>query len=110
MAQSRSTKIISMIQWIRTSRLSIKDSLDAPGTALKDGERYSAMQAATFVASCTLRVWCLVFGVEGSGCRVQGVLWGLGFRVYRLAFGEGIEGCNFLHSVKGSKVVPSCIR
>ena len=27
MAQGRSTKIISMIQWIRTSRLSIKNSL-----------------------------------------------------------------------------------
>ena len=33
MAQGRSTKIISIIKWIRTSRLSIKDSLsqeDAP--------------------------------------------------------------------------------
>jgi len=27
MAQGRSTKIISMIEWIRTSRLSIKNSL-----------------------------------------------------------------------------------
>ena len=27
MAQGRSTKIISMIKWIRTSRLSIKNSL-----------------------------------------------------------------------------------
>jgi len=31
MAQGRSTKIISMIEWIRTSRLSIKKSLS--GTA-----------------------------------------------------------------------------
>ena len=29
MAQGRSTKIISMIKWIRTSRLSIKNSLSA---------------------------------------------------------------------------------
>ena len=29
MAQGRSTKIISMIQWIRSSRLSIKNSLSS---------------------------------------------------------------------------------
>jgi len=31
MAQGRSTKIISMIQWIRTSRLSITKSLSLQG-------------------------------------------------------------------------------
>jgi len=52
MAQSRSTKIISMIKWIRTSRLSMKKSLSR------------------------VSVECLVFGVEGSsgiGFGVQGL-------------------------------------
>ena len=34
MAQGRSTKIISMIKWIRTSRLSIKNSLSEVGEAI----------------------------------------------------------------------------
>jgi hypothetical protein len=34
MAQGRSTKIISIIQWIRTSRLSIKKSLSLPDLCL----------------------------------------------------------------------------
>jgi len=35
MAQGRSTKTISMIQWIRTSRLSISDSLSLWGVGLR---------------------------------------------------------------------------
>ena len=38
MAQSRSTKIISMVKWIRTSRLSIKNSLSHSKTDSKPQE------------------------------------------------------------------------
>ena len=39
MAQGRSAKIISMIQWIRTGRLSIKNSLSLGGGGVeKDGD------------------------------------------------------------------------
>jgi len=39
MAQGRSTKIISMIQWIRTSRLSIKKSLPEAGSDSEESTR-----------------------------------------------------------------------
>ena len=51
MAQGRSTKIISMIKWIRTSRLSIKNSLSAdnvPGA----GQRLSAGSEAVWPRPC----------------------------------------------------------
>ena len=38
MAQGRSTKIIEMIKWIRTSRLSIKNSVSLRGDA--EQEKY----------------------------------------------------------------------
>ena len=38
MARGRSTKIISMIKWIRTSRLSIKNSLSLKGHLGPKGE------------------------------------------------------------------------
>ena len=41
MAQGRSTKIISMIKWIRISRLSIKNSLSRPGALTTPRERES---------------------------------------------------------------------
>jgi len=59
MAQGRSTKIISMIKWIWTSRLSIKNSL-----------------------SLGFIVWDLGFRVWGLGCRVQS-LW---FRLTQCTF------------------------
>ena len=48
MAQGRSTKIISMIKWMRTSRLSMKNYL-----------------------SLEFRVWGLGFKVQGSGCTAR---------------------------------------
>jgi hypothetical protein len=42
MAQGRSSQIISMIQWIRTTRLSMKNSLS--GEALQFGVAASAVQ------------------------------------------------------------------
>jgi len=44
MAQGRSTEIMSMIKWIRTSRFSIKNSLSAGGGS--KGEAEGAWSAA----------------------------------------------------------------
>jgi hypothetical protein len=65
MAQGRSTQIISKIEWIWTSRLSIKNSL----SPLQDGGG-----GAVFGDFCMynppppqFRVWGLGFRVKGSG-------------------------------------------
>ena len=58
MAQGRSTKIITMIKWIRTSRLSIKNSLSAPKLPKKPHQY-----------SCVHRMWtrgCLHGGRVGA--------------------------------------------
>jgi len=50
MAQGRSTKIISMIEWIRTSRLSIKNSLwqvCSSGAGGQGGEREAGTNSKT---------------------------------------------------------------
>ena len=60
--QGRSTKVISTIKWIRTSRLSIKNSFSLDTPVLHGGG---------------LGNWCV-------GCRVQGLgfwVWGLEFEV-----------------------------
>ena len=76
MAQGRSTEIVSMIQWIRTSRLSIKKYLSPP-------------------PALPLRVQGVRVSLEEcSGCRVQG----LGFRVQDSGF--RVQGSGF--RVKGS--------
>ena len=75
MAQGRSTAILSMIQWIRTSRLSIKIFLSWPITR----------------RSCP-RAWRPALGFRVSGL-------GLGFRVSGLGFGcliFGLRICGFV--------------
>ena len=78
MAQGQSNTIISMIEWIRTSRLSIKNSLSWELKNLKDPKEH-------FLQS----------GAEGHGAHTEG----LGFRVWNLWFGTlGVGfnfGCNF---------------
>ena len=76
MAQGRSTKIISMIKWIRTSRLSIKNSLSA-GTVCEHFEFSHEFSAvfSTCNALLSLSLWVKmcraipVFVIRFSSCR-----------------------------------------
>ena len=69
LAQGRSTKIISMIKWIRTSRLSIKNSLSGVWGLERPAERLWCL--ASGVAD---RVWCVESGVaERVWCLESGV-------------------------------------
>jgi len=51
MAQGQSTQIISMIKWIRTGTLSIKNSLSPPLQAAKPKFDYDAVCASYFQAA-----------------------------------------------------------
>ena len=75
MAQGRSSKIISMIDWIRTSRLSIKNSLSKgaylSGAPLEmAATKFAAPgHTATWCGDIDVRVWVLVcVCVCGFGC------------------------------------------
>ena len=76
MAQGRSTKIISMIPWIQTSRWSIKNSLS---------ERVRGSETCTRGESAGAAPLLLVETTPGQGFRV----WGLGFGVWGLGFEVG---------------------
>ena len=73
MAQGRSTRIISMIDWIRTSRLSTKDSRsyvlpEWEGAGLEaDEEDLIARERGRHIGRERQGIWCRVKGV---GCRV----------------------------------------
>ena len=73
MAQGRSTKNISMIKWIRTSRLSIKNSLSA-GSDL-DVKAHRLVHIVLLPLDLEPEVQGLRFMVHGLGLRV----WSLGF-------------------------------
>ena len=105
MAQDRFTKIISMIKWIRTSRLSTKNSLSRKyGRDLVEakGEGTRAKHVRAVHPQRHLfgfQVWGFGFRVSGFGFRVSGFgsrvsgfgirghlrqslrVWGSGFRV-----------------------------
>jgi len=53
MAQGRSTEIISMIKWIRTSRLSMKNSLSSQTPALSHGPG-QALDRCACATNCKL--------------------------------------------------------
>ena len=93
-----------MIEWIRTSGLSMKKFFHEIGPR---GREYRAEQHPPVhpLRGLVFGVWCLVCGacslgfgfgvwnlgfrIQGSGFRVQGLgfeVWGLGFRVYGLWF------------------------
>ena len=78
MAQGRSTKIITMIQWIRTSRLSIKNSLSGrhPGygtlaakTDIKRGGSCQGLSAAADPKQLLKSVLRMIAGDPRSGIR-----------------------------------------
>ena len=82
MAQGQSTKIISMIKWIWTSKLSIKNYL-----------------------SFLVRIWGSGGGVQGSGLRVQGSgcrVQGTGYRVQ--GAGSRVQGSGCRVQGAGSRV------
>ena len=91
MAQGRSTIIISVIMWIWTSRLSIKNSLShprRPPLSRQCPEPHFARQPCQ--KSTGLRVWGSGFRGQGLELRVQGsgfMVQGLGLRVWGLGFG-----------------------
>ena len=73
MAQGRSTKIIAMIEWIRTSRLSIKKSLSVWGTSLSRPPLSDRLNAADPVQKmpCAFRemgaeIWTISFRERGG--------------------------------------------
>ena len=81
MAQGRSTKIISIVKWIRTSRLSIKNSLSQPGADTAPGvawDRGGARGVGCGPGGKGLGVW-------GKGCVIRG--WGLGTEDQRVRVG-----------------------
>ena len=93
MAQGRSTKIISMIKWIRTSRLSIKNSLYQAGPDALGGGRVphalrplgpSAMQGGQIVSDTRVYEPHIraprPIASTGNGITCFAV-WGLGFGV-----------------------------
>jgi len=94
MAQGRSTKIISMIKWIRTSRLSVKNSLScaaaAPPSPTAPGLAFKVWRLAFGVWRLGNGDWGLGSRVEGGGLRVEGLVFGVeggGLRVEGLGFG-----------------------
>ena len=73
MAQGRSTKIISMMKWIRTSRLPIKNPLSGIKASLgSTAQGFRAQGSGSGVHVSGFRVQGSGFGVQGSGFRVQG--------------------------------------
>ena len=76
MAQGRSTNIISMIKWIRFSRMSIKNSLSSES---EFSGLFRVQKVRCRAAAQPPPPWCRVSGlrVEGSAFRVQRL-----FRVY----------------------------
>jgi hypothetical protein len=96
MAQGRSTTIISMIQWTRTSRLSIKISLWGipPRTAAPHGVLVLVLVPALqifFGHDLFERGSSFGFRVSDFGSRVLGC----GFQVLVLGFGFGFRICGF---------------
>jgi len=85
MVQGRSTEIISMIPWIRSSRLPMKNFLSVQGggdlRGLLVGGQHRRRERLAF------RFWSLVFGVWGVG---RGV-WGLGFGVWGFGLWDGLD-------------------
>ena len=103
MVQGRSTKIISIIKWIRTSRLSIKNSLSyepSPKTTgyepakrytpspcilptcfrLQDLSSYTSILRSQFKEKYSAEMWSgLGFDFGVSGFRFQ--FWGFGFQI-----------------------------
>ena len=73
MAQGRSTKVISMIKWVRTSRLSVKNSLSLAPMCLGFG-------GSRLGLGLGVRVW-RAFGFGFWGLKVQS-----GVIVKKLAF------------------------
>jgi len=91
--------IITMIKWIRTSTLSIKNSLCAPSEGLRGKSVYYRVQGLGFrVSGFGFRVSGLGFRVSGFGYRVQG----FGFRVS--GFGFRVSGFGFRNSGLGFRV------
>ena len=96
MGQGRSTKILSMIKWIRNSRLSIQNSLSwGKGQRLR-AERAPGPRIFPRIFRCPggPGLW---FRVQGSGIQVSGS----GFRVQ--GFGCRVPGVRF-------RVQGSCLR
>jgi len=94
MAQGRPTKVISMIKWIRTSRLPIKNSLSGLGEGEHQFERRAVHQP---YESRRLHVQCQLFPVhlisqifpvglvcEGESGRVA--------HIFTVAFSFALEG------------------
>ena len=77
MAQGRSTKIVWMIKWIRTSRSSIKNFLSLPRIMAREKEAKSSEDGCFRLQDLGFRVQGAGFRVQGSGCRVPCA----GFRV-----------------------------
>ena len=81
--------IITMIKWIWTSGLSMKNSLslDGPGTAAVEWIRTSRLSIKNSLSLACIRVWfqsSCGFRVQGVGCRVSGSGFrdqGSGFRI-----------------------------
>ena len=102
MAQGQSIKIISMITWIQTSRLSIKNSLALSPTVRR------AVVPERRVQGYGFRLQSLGFRVQGSGFKVQGS----GFRVQ--GSGCRVQGSGNLvgprgllhHSARGDRPAP----
>ena len=93
MAQGRSPKMISMMTWIRTNRLSLKHCFfpgiraaedlgdwaqpGAPAASSPAGSGFRVQDAGFRIQGLGYRVQGSRFRVQGSGCRVHGA----GFRV-----------------------------
>jgi len=72
MAQGRSSKIISMVQWIRTSRLSIKNSLS--GQRFRDGIVFKAHRLLYHSSNAERRRQGVhVVGAAGNRLRAKSV-------------------------------------
>ena len=87
MAQGRSTEIISMIKWIRTRRLSIKNSLS--DHVLRDqGRRDAREQRQRPEQPEQVRAPCAPPLLLALVIPDYGLVWGLGFRVEGLGLGS----------------------
>ena len=101
MAQGRSTEIISMIEWIRTSRLPINNSLSP--TWCSCSLMYSLMAFASPPLDMNTRNCSQgsAFKIQGSEFRVQGT----GFREQGLDMNtrscSGVSFQNFVCAIQG---------